>query len=103
MVKNRVMEIVNKSEHDKLKASYYRKAGKELNTQHIMSIKNLKAAVMDLINKNAAETAIKLFLDLKIFQDISLADQMDNIKRHVGKFLPEEFRMNGKMVHDQSL
>ena len=58
MVKNRVMEIVNENEHDNLKASYQRKAGKELNTQHIMIIKNLKAAVMDLINKYAVETAI---------------------------------------------
>ena len=97
------MEIVNESEHDKLKASYHRKAGKELNTQRIMSLKNLKAAVMDLIKKNAVETAIKVFLVLKISPDISLADQMDDIKRHVGKFLPEEFLMNRKMVHDQSL
>ena len=66
-----------------------------------MIIQNLKAAVRELIDQNAAETSIKVFLDLKMSGDISLADQMDDIKRHVGKFLPEEFKMNGKTLNDQ--
>ena len=55
MVKSRVLEIVNENEHEKLKAAYHRKSGKELTTQHIMSLKHLKDAVKELVNKNAAE------------------------------------------------
>ena len=58
---------------------------------------------MELIDQNAAETSIKVFLDLKISGDISQADHMDNIKRHVRKFLSEEFRLNGKTMNDQTM
>ena len=63
MVKNRVLEIVDESEQDKLRAAYHRKSGKELKTQHVMLIKNLEAAVKELIDQNAAETSIKVCLD----------------------------------------
>ena len=101
LVKNRVLEIVDESEHDKLCAAYYRKSGKELRKQHVMSIKNLEAAVKELIDQNAAETSIKVFLDLRISGTDSLADQMDDIKRHVGKFLPDEFELNGITANDK--
>ena len=94
LVKNRVFEIVDESEHDKLCAAYYRKSGKELRKQHVMQIKNLEAAVTELIDQNAAETSIKVFLDLKLSGTDSLADQMNDIKCHDGKFLPDNFELN---------
>ena len=57
-------------------------------------------AVKELIDQNASETSIKVFLDLKLSGTDSLADQMDDIKRHVGKFLPDEFELNGITAND---
>ena len=76
---------------------------KEITTQHRMSSKHLEDAVKELVNKNAAENAIKALLENKISPDIGLATQMDDIKRLVGKFLPDEVQLEGKMMTDQSM
>ena len=55
MVKARVLELVNKNEHEKLKAAYHRKSGKELTCSHRINLKHLEDAVKELVNKNAAE------------------------------------------------
>ena len=101
-VKTRVVELVNENEHEKLKAVYHRESGKELTSSHKIDLKHLKNAVKELVNKNGAENAIKTLLDIKISPDIGLSSQMDDVKRIVGKFLPDEVQLDDKIVTDQS-
>ena len=95
MTQQRVFELIDESEHMKLKAAYNRKTGKYFEKQHVINIENLKASLRELINTNAAEKEAKILYAMKINIIDSFGDQMDYIKRQAGKFVSNKYEMEG--------
>ena len=95
MAQQRIFELIDESEHLKLKAAYHRKTEKYLERQHVINIESLKASLRELININTTEKEAKILYAMKLQNSDSFGDQKDYVKRQAGKFISSKYKIEG--------
>ena len=87
----RLKEMVHGNDMEDLRSSYRQESGKTLDRSHKVSMAHVEKALNSIIDKNASESAIKIFLDLQVQNGRAVSKQADLFKEAIGDIIPETF------------